>query len=420
MHSEEETKKFILPVENELRFEGDLGNYISVTLTEGRAELFGTELAKNKEYILQGVKAGVFTWHGCKLEVKGKLAMSYTSDTTPMLEYINTHMALEKMREQSKVSNLPGPRVVVVGGEDVGKTTLCRILLNYAVRRFYKPLFIDLDVSLNDVGLPGTIGSLLMERPVDIEAGFPIVSPLLFHFGRLSPLENLVLYKHLLTRLSQSVQKRCEADQDIRSSGFVVNTCSWVDGTVQEVLLHAIECFHADIVCVLDNERLYQTLKQKYSKEKSIVRLSKSGGTVSRSAAYRQSLRDLRVKKYFYGFNNHLYPNSTVLKFSDFKLYKIGVPPIPLSCLPIGEKIESCETKLSSLKFSEDLTHVLLSVCNSDGDSEEHPVIDTSILGFLYVTAVDMARKHVTVLSPAPGPIPKNILLLSNFKVNLE
>ncbi|KAJ3050643.1 Cleavage polyadenylation factor subunit clp1, partial [Quaeritorhiza haematococci] len=38
-----------------------------------------------------------------------------------------------------------GPRVMIVGPADVGKTALSKILLNYAVKQGRKPLFVDID-----------------------------------------------------------------------------------------------------------------------------------------------------------------------------------------------------------------------------------------------------------------------------------
>jgi ATPase subunit of ABC transporter with duplicated ATPase domains len=44
------------------------------------------------------------------------------------------------------VEETRGPRVLVVGPTDVGKSTLCRLLVNYAVRSGHTPLLVDLDV----------------------------------------------------------------------------------------------------------------------------------------------------------------------------------------------------------------------------------------------------------------------------------
>ena len=54
---------------------------------------------------------------------------------------------------------------MVVGPQDVGKTTVCRLLVNYAVRQSRRPIYVDLDVSQNTLSVPGTIAATLVERP---------------------------------------------------------------------------------------------------------------------------------------------------------------------------------------------------------------------------------------------------------------
>lgn len=53
-----------------------------------------------------------------------------------------------------------GPITMVVGPTDVGKSTVCRILLNYAVRMGRTPVFVDLDVGQGQVSVPGSVGKL--------------------------------------------------------------------------------------------------------------------------------------------------------------------------------------------------------------------------------------------------------------------
>ena len=56
--------------------------FLSRQLTHGQAEIFGTELVKNKEYTFgSGDKIAVFTWHGCTLEVKCFLKHHYLFET---------------------------------------------------------------------------------------------------------------------------------------------------------------------------------------------------------------------------------------------------------------------------------------------------------------------------------------------------
>lgn len=48
------------------------------------------------------------------------------------------------MRNKAEERESKGPIVLIVGPTDVGKSTLCRILINYAVRLGHRPIFVDL------------------------------------------------------------------------------------------------------------------------------------------------------------------------------------------------------------------------------------------------------------------------------------
>ena len=81
--------------------------------------------------------------------------------------YLNMHACLERIRKQTEESQAEGkdtrgPVVMVVGPTDVGKSTLCRLLLNYAVRMGRRPIFADLDVGQGSIAVPGTIGNLII------------------------------------------------------------------------------------------------------------------------------------------------------------------------------------------------------------------------------------------------------------------
>ena len=106
-----------------------------------------------------------------------RLACRYESDETPMTEYLNIHHTLNNCRTAALngdpsagpralvscqrvsglcafkylkafviIHSLIAQRLQVVGPTDVGKSTLCRILLNYAVRSNWTPTMIDLDI----------------------------------------------------------------------------------------------------------------------------------------------------------------------------------------------------------------------------------------------------------------------------------
>ncbi len=49
---------------------------------------------------------------------------------------------------------------MVTGLPDVGKSTLCRMLVNWAARLGRTPILVDLDVGQNQISIPGTIGKI--------------------------------------------------------------------------------------------------------------------------------------------------------------------------------------------------------------------------------------------------------------------
>ena len=79
-----------------------------------------------------------------------------------MVAYMNLHLAFEQMRVKAlrAVRNSPSmdetegipdgpPRVLVLGPDDAGKTTACKILTNYAVRtgQGWTPMLVNTDPS---------------------------------------------------------------------------------------------------------------------------------------------------------------------------------------------------------------------------------------------------------------------------------
>ncbi|KAL3250133.1 hypothetical protein MRX96_055731 [Rhipicephalus microplus] len=413
---EEAAQEFRIDPESELRFEVEGKEKVTVELKSGLAEIFGVELVKNKKFTFgPGAKVAVFTWHGCTLEISFlRTEVAYVAKETPMIFYANIHAVLEQMRQKCEEDDSKGPTVLVVGPTDVGKSSLCRILLNYAVRQGRRPIFVDLDVGQGHISIPGTIGALLVERPADVEEGFSQQAPLVYHYGHSTPGTNATLYNVLVSRLAEVINQRAESNKKASASGVIINTCGWVKGTGYKAITHAALAFEVDVVLVLDQERLYNELVRDMPGFVKVVFTPKSGGVVERSKSMRSESRDSRVKEYFYGLKTPLYPHSFDVKFSDVKLYKIGAPSLPDSCMPLGMKAEDNFTKLVPVPLGPNVLHHILSV--SFAASSDEDILQTNVAGFICVTEVDMERQTLTVLSPQPRPLPKAVLLLSEIQ----
>lgn len=93
---------------------------------------------------------------------------------------------------------------MVVGGADSGNSTLCRVLLSYAVRSGRRPLFVDLDVRHNDITIPATVAACPVLHPIDIEHGIRFRVPITYFYGHCEAVENKdvsILSFHLLLYL---------------------------------------------------------------------------------------------------------------------------------------------------------------------------------------------------------------------------
>ncbi|XP_077103762.1 polyribonucleotide 5'-hydroxyl-kinase Clp1 isoform X2 [Siphateles boraxobius] len=415
--------RFDLERETELRFEVEAGERVQLELFSGMAEVFGSELNRNKKYTFgPGSKIAVFTWHGCTVALSGKTEVAYVSKDTPMMLYLNTHAALEQMRRQAEKDNERGPRVMVVGPTDVGKTTLCRVLLNCAVRLGRRPTLVELDVGQSSVSVPGTMAALCIERPADVEEGFSVQAPLVFHFGSTTPGTNIKLYNKLTSSLAEVFSQRCEVNRKASVGGCIINTCGWVKGSGYQALVHCASAFQVDVVLVLDQERLYNELKRDLPHFVRVVLLPKSGGVVERSKDCRRESRDEKIREYFYGFRGtSFYPHAFDVRFSDVRIYKIGAPSIPDSCLPLGMSQDDTQLKLVPVSPGRDLTHHVLSVSSVEDETEvgagqSRGILESPVCGFIVVTAVDTQAQVMTVLSPAPRPLPRHTLLIMDIR----
>lgn len=80
-----------------------------------------------------------------------------------------------------------GPRVIIVGPEDSGKSTLCRTLLAYAARMGWQPTWIDLDIGQGGITVPGCVSACPVDRLcLSVEHGLEHLTPIAFFTGAVS------------------------------------------------------------------------------------------------------------------------------------------------------------------------------------------------------------------------------------------
>lgn len=81
-----------------------------------------------------------------------------------MVLYINVHSAFNQMRNEALKRRTIGPSILITGSNHSGKSTLCRILVNYSIRLGWRPILVDLDLSSNEITPPGCIAAATVEE----------------------------------------------------------------------------------------------------------------------------------------------------------------------------------------------------------------------------------------------------------------
>ncbi|KAL5582386.1 hypothetical protein UlMin_014828 [Ulmus minor] len=405
--------------ESELRIEVGNETPLKLRLLNGTAEIFGTELPPEIWLTFPPrLKFAVFSWYGATIELDGTTETDYTADETPMVSYANVHAMLEGRRSRAKASSSDGsntsqgPRVIVVGPTDSGKSTLSRMLLSWAAKQGWKPTFVDLDIGQGSITIPGCIAATPIKMPIDPVEGIPLEMPLVYFYGHVTPSHNVDLYKVVVKELSQMLERQFAGNSESRAAGMVINTMGWIEGVGYELLLHAIDTFNANVVLVLGKEKLWSMLRDVLRNKQpnvDVVKLKRSGGVVSRSSKYRQKTRSYRIREYFYGLGNGISPHSNIANFSDLSVYRIGGgPQAPRSALPI----EADPTRLVPVNISQDLLHRVLAVSFA---KEPEEIISSNVAGFICITDVDIQRKKITYLAPSDGDLPSKFLIVGSL-----
>lgn len=220
---------------SEWRFEVAFGDDVQLKVLSGDAEVFGTELAPQQPYNFNGTKAAVYTWHGCRIEVAGECQVDYTAEETPVATYANLHFALENQRQESGSGKIQGPRVLVLGPDNAGKTSLVRFLTGYAQRSGWQPLVVNLDPKDGMLTIAGTLSAASFTSIIDVEEGWgssptngptpvPVKLPLVYYYGLADPEESPDHFKPIVGRLALSVRSRLSEDNDARQAGCIIDT----------------------------------------------------------------------------------------------------------------------------------------------------------------------------------------------------
>ncbi|KAI0053854.1 Clp1-domain-containing protein [Auriscalpium vulgare] len=477
-------KEWTLEPETEYRFELDPGTSLAIKLVRGHAEVFGAELAEGKTYLFaHECKAAVFTYQGCTIEMSCIPSTEYVSDETPMYPYANVHIALEKMRLLARdahhgsppsgtEADSEPPRVLVIGPENAGKTTVCKTLANYAVRagQDWAPVYINVDPGEGGWTVPGSISATSISAPLTTASpAHPLgnaatsapttltsnaLLPIVYWYGHSETKRNPLLLDRQIRNLGENVNERHEVDAEGRAAGLIVDTpssfaaSSSSSGADHRLMLirACVDAFRINVILVVGHEKLNVEMQRTYGNRINVVKIPKSGGVVDLDPPYRHRIHNYQLHAYFYGhpinpppglptsanataggesaMETNLSPSSSVISFDDLTIYRIGEKSMaPSSALPIGATRSVSEmqpVKVDPASPGSGVLNAMLALLAppnpDDNERYDEEVLDLQVAGFLAVTSIDVPRRRMTVLSPGPGSFAGRTAIMGSFE----
>ncbi|KZV85518.1 Clp1-domain-containing protein [Exidia glandulosa HHB12029] len=479
-----EPKEWLLQPESEYRFELDPGTSLAITVVRGTAEVFGAELAPGRTYLFgHECKAAIFTWEGCTLEVRGRPSTEYVSDETNMWTCANLHVMFEKMRIRARRAQRGSPppdgrtdtpseppRVLVLGQENSGKTSICKILTNYAVRTGVarSPVVVNMDPGEGAWTIPGTLSACPISDPIPTSTpahpfGTTATSapttttsaalvPVTFWFGHMETKRNPKLMDRLIKRLAIGVDARIEHDPIAKISGVIIDTpanfAAAASNTGPTDVKHpmvkaCVDEFRVNHILVIGNEKLYVEMQRMFrGSGMNVIKIPKSGGVVELDYAYRDRMHNQQLRAYMYGTQIELppsvsesslggealhdltlSPHSTSISFDDLKIFRVGGTDsmAPSSALPIGAGRMISEVQPMavdpSMPGSGLLNAVLALLAPAPANASSEDVLaDRNVAGFVIITGIDIPGRKMTILAPVTGSLAGRTALVGTLE----
>lgn len=461
-----------IPARGEWRFECPSRLVMTVTVTAGVAEVFGTELPQNVGVRFSGCSYAVYAplAGGCtvnyvvaankdEIYVSGEAptVAAYVSDDSPARQYTNLHFALEVARQQALANSAHrGPRVLVVGSSQSGKTALIKTLAAYAVKLDRVPLLVNLDPKEGVFSVPGLLTATPISDALDVESaggwGGLVTSgagahnpkqPLVKSYGFDSVSQNVDLYKHQVAQLGVAALRRADIDDQVRVGGLLVDTPASVT-TDPTVIQAFVADFDINVVVVTGHDRLAAALEVQFAHKISrgaleVVKLTHNSAVAEVTDASTRKLQEDTIREYFNG--NHrtrLSPYKTDVDMHNYTIYKavtLSEYTSQMAFLPAGDSYtaeEGADTEVrreestldkflvrlddpSSLNLENSVLAITHAPVPANGKIAARDLLNASVMGYAHVLKVDDTKHRMSLLLPFPGQIPRNVLIATSI-----
>jgi polynucleotide 5'-hydroxyl-kinase GRC3/NOL9 len=259
--------------------------------------------------------------------------------------------------------------VIVLGGPDQGKSTLCRYLLERVEGAGQPVALVDADVGQKDVGPPGTV---TLGRPPALFSQKPPVLQGFYFIGAVTPIRHfLPIVVGIQTMVKQ-------ADR----SFVVVNTTGFIKGPGRGLKESKIEAVRPHAIVAIQEGQELESLLLGFRYSCAVIRLRRSPWVVRKSPERRRKSREDAYRDYF--------ARATV---TDLELDRLAVQRGELEVHP-GERRPSPRLK-----------GLLCGLCRRDGTGA----------GLGLLESLDVKSRRVSFLTPCNPELISTVQLGSLY-----
>ena len=367
-------------------------------------------------------------------------------------EYIISNYLIDKSRYKALSNNQIGPRVLIIGPRKSGGVQFSHVILNYALKLGYTPLFCDLDLE-NEITVPGGIGATLVDHLVPNDLLFD--NGISYFFGDVYKKNgenmNWSLYEMQLIELGNACYEKLETDLQnwkrrmnienkdninnylispkptLFASGMVVR-CPIIDNGehAENIYKTIIDKYKITNIYVIEDERLKNTFNNIINIIKKNINLELISRLVVDPDLNEEENRQRSIAKYLKGPFGNFGLRQIKLDLNEYKLIKIIPSEISSSMVPLGLKADlKMIFKIYSMKDEEELLNKL--VCFVYLDEKEIQELDkefekncnnyietfakATVSYFGFIKSFDKENNKITIFCPNDKPMHKYILV---------
>ncbi|KAK8806126.1 hypothetical protein JH06_1371 [Blastocystis sp. subtype 4] len=414
------TEHYRIPAGRELRVECSKNDPIKITLNHGGIEINGCQI-RDKQTIVNRNFA-LFAWFDSEVTLEGRCKGAYVSNESLTPLYLDIHKQLQTERNNVHPYNSrTAPRVLILSNPNHGKYTLAQTLLSYAVRFNESPVYLDLDIASGNITVPGCMSAVVVNKESILTPRVQkfLPSPRVEFYGFQSCMDNPELFKRCLHSIAADVETRMKNDEKAFHGGLIVNGGSWYkeDGS-RPLLDEVIELLKIDLILVIHDDFIYNVLRDSYP-SLCVKQLPLSKGVVTPMGADDLENR-LSIDNYFYGYiatDGELAVASQLVRSLDevkVVMYNDRVSVSHRDTFAPKAAEEEVMMKVSEVG-AEELYHQILAVTDA---KEVKDLPTSSILGFVFVSSVNVNDRVIRLVTPLGGDLPGNILLKGKITWN--